>query len=165
VEEAVEDKINDLLARIEQIRSQPCDVSGFQDLEALEQEVSALTGQLGTSILAQKVQEIVTGESFRKQEDHLIQSLPGRYLSEGYRVVRVQACGGEIRIRRRYFRRKGQGVSYRKRKGVYPGLRLLGIGHGCTPYLGSQAGALVAAVGSREEAREALARWGGQTGY
>jgi hypothetical protein len=159
-EEVVAARIAETLERIEQLCSPSPEMTSFQDLEAFEKELATLTGELEALVLQKQLQAVLDSEAFRRQEAAWIDQLPGRWVSEGYREVRVRcARGGDVVVRMRYFRRKGRSVKL-KRKGHYPALVVLGITHGCTPHLGSLAGTLAAAVGSLQEACEALRRWG-----
>jgi hypothetical protein len=146
---------------IERLLGQCSELFSYKDVETQEQEIADLVGRLGALLLQERLQEAARSEALQAQEAAFIKQLPGRWVSEGYRDVTIRTRWGEIRIAIRYFRRKSRSAKAR-RKGIYPAQVLWGIMEGCTPWLGSQASALVAVVGSLSEAREVVKSWGVQ---
>jgi hypothetical protein len=122
-------------------------------LEAWEQELEKCTLRLNDLWVAQTVQATLTSEAHREREETLMQSLGKRYRWEGWREVTVRMTHGTpVRLRVRYASRRSGRWFKRRKRGLYPGLALLGIYEHCTPARAAEVAKLVVAMGSLEEA-------------
>ncbi len=143
------------------LRERELDLRTFEQLEELETEIKSLTDRLHAELLGQQLQRSLDDEQLPEEERKFLRNLPGRYRSEGMRPVTVKtASGAEIRIRVRYYVKKGGNRRRNRNRGFYPALLLLGIQNHCTPNLASEIGALAAALSSYEEVQATLARRG-----
>ena len=142
-------KIQEIYIKLEQLRKNKRRVTTPEELEALEREIRALTDQLASLILGQKIQESLDSEESREAEKILVKSWPTKLKNEGSIKVNIRTSTGFIvEISTRYYRRNCDRRKGKRLKGIYAGLVLLGIHERCTPSLASQIGILSATLGS-----------------
>lgn len=147
--QAVNGQILKIIARSDKVKNE-------QDLEKLEQEVQALTRELGDLIVAQKVQQTIDEEdAFRTSAIELARGVRKLLVNKGRILVRVRFSGGtSLPLSVAYWARKG--ATGRRGKGLYPELYLLGIHDHCTPLIASEIAQAAAALCSLEEARHMM---------
>jgi hypothetical protein len=132
-----------------------------QDLENFEQQVHNLTAQLQAVLVENKIQQSLDSEQLKDQSADLIKSIPRKTKNNGPRDVYIMTESGIIvKVTVVYYTTKKKGRGKKRNAGLYPGLLLLGIYDRCTPGLISEIGQTVAALGSFEEAQQALANQG-----
>jgi hypothetical protein len=147
--QAVNERILKIIARVDQVNNE-------QDLEKLEQEVQALTRELGDLIVAQKVQQTIDeDDAFRSSAREVAQRVRKSLVNKGRVLVQVRFSGGtSLCLSVVYWSRKG--AAGRRGKGICPELYLLGIHDHCTPLLASEVSQATAALCSLEEARHMM---------
>mgnify|MGYP001236544326 FL=1 len=147
--QAIHEQISKIIARSDKIDNE-------QSLEKLEQEVRALTRELGDLIVAQKVQQIIDGdEVFRASAGELAHRVRKVLVNKGRVLVWIRFSGGTcLPLSVAYWARKGS--AGKRGKGLYPELYLLGIHDHCTPLLASEIAQAAAALCSLEEARHMM---------
>jgi hypothetical protein len=147
--QALNDQILQLIARTDRIHNE-------ESVEKLEQEVHALTRELGDLIIAQKVQRTIDeDEEFRTSALELSHRVRKTMVNKGRVFVRVRFSGGTLLpLSVAYWSRKGS--AGKRGKGLYPELHLLGIHDHCTPFLASEIAQASAALCSLEEARHMM---------
>jgi len=156
-----DNKIQEIYIKLEQLRKNKRLVTTPEELETLEREIRALTDQLASLILGQKLQESLDSEESCEAEKVLVKSWPARLKNEG--KIKVNICtstGTKIEISTHYYRRNCDRRKGKRSKGVYAGLVLLGIHERCTPALASQVGILAATLSSFVEAQQVLLEQG-----
>ena len=147
--QAVHEQISKIIARSDKIDNE-------QSLEKLEQEVQALTRELGDLIVAQKLQQTLDGdEVFRASAGELAHRVRKVLVNKGRVLVQIRFSGGTyLPLSVAYWARKGS--AGKRGKGLYPELYLLGIHDHCTPLLASEIAQAAAALCSLEEARHMI---------
>lgn len=152
--QAVNGRILEIIARRDKVHNE-------QDLEQLEQEVQALTKELGDLIVAQKVQQTIDeDEAFRSSALELAHRIRKSLVNKGRVLVWVRFSGGStLPLSVAYWARKG--TAGRRGKGLYPELYLLGVHDHCTPLMASEIAQAAAALCSLEEAGHMM----GSRGY
>jgi hypothetical protein len=127
---------------------------------AYEQRFRGLTQRLHALSCAKAVQENVLAPALRQAVHTLLHAYPKRFKNQGLRPVTLRfAEGPPVVVFAAYYSR-GQPRSGKRSKGLYPALLLLGIHDRCSPALASEAGQLVALLGSFAEAQRLL-KWRG----
>ncbi len=141
---------------IQQITARNDKIENEQDLEKLEQEVRALTKELGDLIVAQKVQQTIDEqEDFRVSAIEFAKKACITLVNKGRVIVWVRFSGGStLPMSVAYWARKG--AAGKRGKGLYPELYLLGIHDHCTPLIASDIAQAAAALCSLEEARHMM---------
>ena len=160
-------QIQEQLSAIERFRGRAQSVNSAADLEALENEIRGLTDRLGGLLIGEKLQHALSTEALQSEERSLVASWPKRLSRDGVVKVNLRTAQGVVcEVQTSYYRRQGKSGSGQRRRGLYPGLALLGIYDRCTPGLASEVSQLSAIVGSLDEARsvvfdpnEALRPW------
>lgn len=149
-------KIQSINEGIWQITVQSRKIENEHDLEKLEQEVQALTRQLGDLIVAQKVQQTIDkDEEFRASAVEFAKKACKTLINKGRVIVLVRFSGGSVLpLSVVYWARKG--AAGKRGKGLYPELYLLGIHDRCTPLIASEIAQAAAALCSLEEARHMM---------
>jgi hypothetical protein len=137
------------------------DVPHIKDASSLyetEQEILEATNRLAARILALKIQESLNKNEIRDEEKKVIRSVPKKMKNQGVKEVKVSTSFGVIvTVVAGYFNQAAKKDKRRnKRKGIYPGLFLLGIHDRLTPKLASEISSTAVIVGSYAEARQVL---------
>lgn len=105
--EVIENKINEALQEIEEIRNQATNIKNPSDLENLETKIVKATDKLAGLITAKKIQQTLDSDEIRKQSEELIKSLPKPMKNQGKREVRIIPLRGEpVTVKAAYFSRK-----------------------------------------------------------
>jgi hypothetical protein len=134
------------------------DLEDAESVERRETDLRDRVGALSAKVLERDIQAAIDSEEIRKDERELIKGWPKKLKNRGVREVTLQTSWGiAITIRVRYYSGNGKKA---KGKGIYPGLRLLGIYDRCTPVTGSEVARTLAALSSMEEARNELQQRG-----
>lgn len=127
-------------------------------LEEYEQSWHSQARELSDLMTARQVQKVLDSDEFKEEVRQFVALQPGRLKNFGGRAVKVRFIGGTvITLWVSYYARK---CDEKKRKGLYPGLCLLGIHERCSPALASQISLTSAALGSLQEAQHMLANCG-----
>jgi hypothetical protein len=132
----------------------PAQLMGF------EQRLRELTQRLHALVCANAVQESVLAPALQQAMHGLLHAYPKRFKNQGLRPVRLRFAEGPAVVVFVAYYSRGQGRSGKRSKGLFPALLLLGIHDRCSPSLASEAGQLVALLGSFAEARRLL-QWRG----
>jgi len=157
--ETIEDKIEDSLLEIEWLIREKCHIRNSDSLEAVEKKINDAANRLSANILAQKIQQSFDSPNFQSNAEELINAIPKKLKNQGPRDIKITTSSGEkIEVRTNYYSQSGQksNRAKKKRKGVYPGLILVGIHDHITPNLGSDISCTSVIVGSLNEARQVL---------
>lgn len=155
----IEDQIEDSLLEIEWIIRERSHIINPDSLEAAEKNIIEATNRLSANILAHKIQQSFDSSNFQESAGELIAAIPKKYKNQGRRDIKITTLSGEkIEVKTGYFSRTGQKDNRikKKRKGIYPGLILLGIHDHITPNLASEISCTSVIVGSLNEARQVL---------
>jgi hypothetical protein len=149
-------KTQSVNARIQQILDRGDKINNEEDLEKLEQEVQALTRELGDLIVAQKVQQTLDEDkSFHASVLEFTHGVRKRLVNKGRVPVWIRFSGGSsLSLNATYWIRKRS--AGKRGKGLYPELYLLGIHDHCTPLLASELAQCAAALCSLEEAKHMM---------
>jgi len=130
------------------------------DLKAFEQQVQQQTQRLHALLTAKAVQEAVLAPTMSQAVRTFLHASPKRFKNQGLRPVTLRfAQGPAVAVFVAYYSR-GQARSSKRSPGLFPALLLLGIHDRCSPSLASEAGQLVALLGSFAEARRLLKQRG-----
>ena len=130
------------------------------EVEAWEREVEGLAQHFADLLVARRLQLTLCAPEHREKEEAFRRQLRQRYRWQGWREVTVRMTHGTpVRLRARYASRSG---SWRRERGLYPGLLLLGIDEHCTPGRAAEVAQLVVAMGSLEEAERYLRSHGSE---
>jgi hypothetical protein len=129
-------------------------------LMAFEQRLRKLTQRLHALSCAKAVQENVLAPALRAAVHGLLHAYPKRFKNQGLRPVTLRFAEGPTVVVFAAYYSRGQARSKKRSKGFYPALLLLGIHDHCSPALASEAGQLVALLGSFAEAQRLL-KWRG----
>ena len=109
--------------------------------------------------MAATVQAALNSDALREEAKALVKRQPGRFKHVGWRKVPVRFSGGAtIPLRVAYYARNCDLA--KGKKGLTPGLLLLGVHDRCTPLLASQVSLASAALCSLEEAKHMLGNQG-----
>jgi len=147
-------QIQALIGEISRLSTSPDPVETPEQLDALEQQIHALTRQLADHVTALKIQQSIDGETWQDKSHQLIKSQPKKQRNVGKRRVNVRFFGGtRLRIEVSYYTQKS---TQKKGRGWYPSLILLGIHDRCTPTLASEVSLLSSALCSFKEAQHLL---------
>lgn len=150
----LEAQIQALMSEITQLSASIEPMETPEQLDTLEQQIHALTRELGDQITALKVQQSINGEALQDKNHQLIKSQPKKQRNVGKRGVNVRFLGGtRVRVVVSYYTQKS---TQKKGRGFYPNLILLGIHDHCTPALASEISLLSSALCSFKEARHLL---------
>ncbi|MCI5146955.1 MAG: hypothetical protein D3923_15895, partial [Candidatus Electrothrix sp. AR3] len=133
-------------------------IKDASSLYEAEQRIREATNRLAARILALKVQESLDKNEIRDEEKKVIRSVPKKMKNQGVKEVKVlTSFGVTVTIVASYFNQAAKKDKRRqKRKGIYPGLFLLGIHDRLTPKLASEISSISVIVGSYAEARQVM---------
>ncbi len=147
-------QIQVLMGEITRLSTSPDPLDTPEQLDALEQQIHALTRQLADHVTALRIQQSIDGEALQDKSHQLIQSQPKKQRNVGKRCVNIRFFGGtRIKIEVTYYIQKS---TQKKGRGWYPSLILLGIHDRCTPALSSEISLLSSALCSFKEAQNLL---------
>ncbi len=123
-----------------------------------EQRIFEATKRLAARIFALKIQESLDKNEIRDEERKVIRSVPKKMKNQGVKKVKVlTSFGVMVTVVASYFNQAAKKDKRRqKRKGIYPGLFLLGIHDRLTPKLASEISSIAVIVGSYAEARQVM---------
>jgi hypothetical protein len=130
------------------------------DLVAYEQQLGQLNQQLHALLAARAVQDAVLSPSVGSAVRVLLSYCPQRCKNQGLRPVTLRFAHGPPVVVFAAYHSRGQGRAGSAPKGLFPALVLLGIHDHCSPLLASEAGQLVALLGSFAEAQRLLKQRG-----
>ncbi|MCI5158660.1 MAG: hypothetical protein D3906_09535 [Candidatus Electrothrix sp. AUS1_2] len=155
----LENQIYDSQLEIEWLIKEIAHIKDASSLYEAEQRIREATNRLASRILALKVQESLDKNEIRDEEKKVIGSVPKKMKNQGVREVNIlTSFGVTITVVASYFSQANKKDKRRqKRKGIYPGLFLLGIHDRLTPKLASEISSIAAIVGSYAEARQVMA--------
>jgi hypothetical protein len=127
-------------------------------LHEAEQRILEATNRLAARIFALKIQESLDKNEIRDEEKKVIRSLPKKMKNQGVKEVNVlTSFGVMVTMVASYFNQATKkDKRQQKRKGIYPGLFLLGIHDRLTPKLASEISSIAVIVGSYAEARQVM---------
>ncbi len=113
---------------------------------------------IAARILALKIQESLNKPEIQNDHKKLIKSIPKKLKNQKPKEVKIATSYGETIVTvATYFSQEGKKDNRKKkRKGIYPGLFLLGIHDRLTPKLASEISSSAVIVGSYAEAQQVL---------
>lgn len=154
----LENLIDDSLLEIEWIFKENFHIKDPTSLYAAEEKIREATNRLSARILAHKIQQSLDDRNIQENAAELIDTMPKKFKNQGSRNVKITTSWGEIIVvKTNYFSQAGKKDKRRnKRKGLFPGLFLLGIHDHLTPKLASEISSIGVIVASYEEARQVL---------
>lgn len=153
--------VEEVLIRLQSLEHNVRTVSTPEELEALEQEILALTNRYAALLLQKKLQASLDSKEQQDKASDMVKSLPGRMKNEGYETVEILTAGGfSVQVRVRYYRRSCDRRNGKRYKGVYAGLVLVGIYDRCTPKLAAMISAWSALLSSFQEVHQVLLEQG-----
>jgi hypothetical protein len=158
--EAIRTQIQVVQAQLEALGQRTSGVLDVAGVEALEREVSELSGQLSDLLVAAQIQIALCSAELRAEEEALVKAYPKQLRSAGWREVELRCTHGHrVKVTARYCSRRPARWGKRE-KGCYPGLVVLGIYDHSTPGLAAEVSRMVTAMGSLAEAQQALVSQG-----
>jgi hypothetical protein len=152
---AVQRQIDDIVAT----RS----VTSAAEHMQLERELVALHIRLGSLRHGMVLVRSAAAPQLRESERRFVRALPRKFHSQGERDQTIALRGGvTVTLRVTYYHRSRcvANVAKKSRRGLFPGLLLLGISEGHTPAVRSRMAKSAALLGSFDEAAEMLAEEG-----
>lgn len=153
--------VKEVLTRLEFLENDIRIVDTPEELEALEQEILALTSRCAALLLQKKLQASLDSKEQQDKASDMIKSLPGRMKNEGYETVEILTAGGfSAQVSVRYYRRSCDRRNGKRYKGIYAGLVLVGIYDRCTPKLAAMVSAWSALLSSFQEVHQVLQEQG-----
>ena len=129
--------------------------STVDELETLEEALQNKARRLADLTMAVKIQQSLDDEVFREDIRQFVKQQPNKLKNYGQRPVKIRFVGGTVITLRVAYYARSCDIKKRK-KGLYPGLYLLGIHDHCTPGLASDISIASAALCSYEEAMHML---------
>ena len=159
----IEARIQTLTEAFRQVASTDELPTSAAELEAREQQLQGQTRELSDLLVAHQVQQALNSAELGHGAQELIRRQPGKLRDCGRRLVRIRFAGGTaVHLSATYYARKcdEKRASGKRKKGMFPGLYLLGIHERCTPGLAAEIALTSAALCSLEEARQMLANHG-----
>lgn len=155
--EIVEERLNEIKRLVEETVS----VQNAADLEVLEKRVFEITDELGSQVIACKLQENLDSEALGKDASELMESSPKKLKNQRNQEFTIFTSRGKpILVKTVYYSEKARKRNKRRRTGFYPALLLLGIHDHCSPFFASQISTMSTVVGSLKEAQQVLKSWG-----
>ena len=151
----IEARIQTLTEAFRQVASTDELPTSAADLEAREQQLQGQTRELADLLVAHQVQQALNSAELGHGAQELIRRQPGKLRDCGRRLVRIRFAGGTaVHLSATYYARKcdQKRASGKRKKGMFPGLYLLGIHERCTPGLAAEIALTSAALCSLEEA-------------
>ena len=154
----LENELYDSQLEIDWLINEVPHIKDASSLYETEQEILEATNRLAARILALKIQESLNKNEIRDEEKKVIRSVPKKMKNQGVKEVKVSTSFGVIvTVVAGYFNQAAKKDKRRnKRKGIYPGLFLLGIHDRLTPKLASEISSTAVIVGSYAEARQVM---------
>lgn len=154
----LENQVAQSLLEVEWIIKEVPHIKDPTSLETAENKINEATKQLSAHILALKIQESLNKAEAQEEQRKIIKSIPKKLKNQGQKKVKITTSYGIIIIiAASYFSPKGKKDNRaKKRKGIYPGLFLLGIHDRLTPTLASEISSTAVIVGSFAEANQVL---------
>lgn len=143
-----------------EVAAQPPLLTTPAQFMAFEQLLRQRAQRLHALTCAKAVQESVLAPALRQAVHGLLRAYPKRFKHQGLRSVRLRFAEGPVVVVCAAYYSRGHGRSGKRSKGLFPALLLLGIHDRCSPALASEAGQLVALLGSFAEAQRLLKRRG-----
>ena len=134
----IEARIQTLTEAFRQVASTDELPTSAADLEAREQQLQGQTRELSDLLVAHQVQQALNSAELGHGAQELIRRQPGKLRDCGRRLVRIRFAGGTaVHLSATYYARKcdQKRASGKRKKGMFPGLYLLGIHERCTPGL------------------------------
>lgn len=155
----ISQRVQDLINLIGNQLKKEMSLSTAQDLDVLEESLHCQTRQLADLIVAHHLQKNLDKETLASDVKQLIGTQEGNLKHCGYRQVSIRFKGGtSVSVHTVYFARNCD--KKKRKKGLYPALKLLGIHERCSPGLASRISISSAALCSFEEAQHSLSQQG-----
>jgi hypothetical protein len=152
-----EEEQENALHALEQFIQENQIVTGPEELEALERNLSELLDQFHAVIVGDVLQRSIESEPVKEAVAELIECHPKKLKNQGtVRVMVRTASGILVPVWVSYYCRKCDGRKKRRQKGLYGALAILGIHERCTPWFASHISETVAVASSIAEAQKVL---------
>lgn len=154
----LDNQLNDGFLEIEWLIKEVVHIKDPDSLYEVEQRIGEATNRLAACMLALKIQEALNNQGIGDEQGKIIGSVPQKMKNQGVReVVLSTSFGVPITVVTSYFSRADKkDRRCRKRRGLFPGLFLLGIHDRLTPKLASEVSSTAVIVGSYAEARQVM---------
>lgn len=142
--------------------SKGASVCSSVELERLEAELAALGRKLASLSVGMALIRSAESPEAQEREREFVKALPRKFHSQGTRTKTVVLPGGvTVTLRVRYYhRKKTPTAADKERRGLFPGLALLGIQERFPPGVRMRMAKAVALLGSCQEAAMMLAEEG-----
>lgn len=154
----LENQLNDSFLEIKWLINETAHIKDPDSLYEAEQQIGEATNRLAARMLALKLQESLNKEELRDEQRKIIRSVPRKMKNQGMREVSLTTSFGiTITVVTSYFSRAGKkDKRCKRRRGLFPGLFLLGIHERLTSKLASEVSSTAVIVGSYAEARQVM---------
>jgi hypothetical protein len=154
----LENQLYDSQLEIKWLIKEIAHIKDSASLHETEQRILEATNRLAARILALKIQESLDKNEIRDEEKKVVRSVPKKMKNQGVKEVNIlTSLGVMITVVASYFNQAAKKDKRRqKRKGIYPGLFLLGIHDRLTPKFASEISSTAVIVGSYAEARQVM---------
>ena len=154
----LENQVDESVMEIEWILGEVSHIKNPATLDAAENRIGEATNLLAARILALKIQQSLNKPDMQEEQKEIIRSIPKKLKNQRPQAVNIATSYGiTIVIVATYFSPKDKkDIRKKKRKGIYPGLFLLGIHDRLTPALASEISSTAVIAGSFAEARQIL---------
>jgi hypothetical protein len=145
--------VHALIEKLRRSLEESIEFSDSESVNKLEKELHKSAKELADTITGIKLQEYLMKLETKATEKELVKSQPSKMKNMGLREVNIRMLGGtKIPLIVTYYHRQGTLKKYKGKKGVYPGLLLLGIGNHYSPGLESLVCLMATAASSFDEA-------------
>lgn len=154
----LENLLSDSLLEIEWLIKETPHIKCPELLYEIEQRIGEATNRLAACMLALKIQEALNNQDIRDEQGKITDAVPRKLKNQGGReVTLLTSFGVMITVVASYFSRaEKKDKRSKKRRGLFPGLFLLGIHDRLTPKLASEVSSTAVLVGSYAEARQVM---------
>lgn len=154
----LKNQLNDSFFEIKRLINEIAHIKDSDSLYAIEQRIGEATNRLAARMLALKLQEALNNQGIRDEQSKITEAVPRKLKNQGGREVTLSTSFGvPITVVTSYFSRADKkDKRCKKRRGLFPGLFLLGIHDRLTPKLASEVSSTAVIVGSYAEARQVM---------
>ena len=105
--EEIQNKINQALKELDQIRNKQQSITTPAELQAAERAIVNATDKIASLMTGLKIQQAVDSDDLDEKSDQLVQSMPEKLKNQGKRLVSIQTSRGEpVKVAAPYYSRK-----------------------------------------------------------
>ena len=115
--EEIQNKLNQALKELDEIRNTRQAITDPDGLQAVERTILKVTDNIAALITALKIQQAVDSDELREKADELVQAMPEKLKNQGRRLVSIQTSRGKaVKVAAPYFSLKKKNDKRRKKK-------------------------------------------------